>query len=215
MKTLNYFLKLSATSLVIGILFSNAPASASDSDLGPWSAMLYYGGTAKETFGQILSGDYCPVGEDIYAVEAAYTLSQDNLIRRFFKPLVDTVQIAGNLAYRHDYAHNDNVKEGNLYLIWRWTKFPWKRYLATSLAIGDGVSYASHSPFADQEPDKSSEDFSRTLNYLMLEATFALPSNPQLQLVLKLHHRCTAWGTFPKRANAGSTNVGAGIRYYF
>ncbi|HBY55802.1 MAG TPA: hypothetical protein DEG23_03190, partial [Coxiellaceae bacterium] len=59
------------------------------------------------------------------------------------------------------------------------------------------------------------DDFSRLLNYLLVEITFALPSHPELQLAVRVHHRCTAWGTFPKNANAGSTNVGLGIRYYF
>jgi hypothetical protein len=210
-----HFFKLSLASIACWALIGNASIFAATPDLGPWSALIYYGGTANQTFGQVLSGEYSGVGETIYAAEVAYTLDQKNLIRRFFRPLFDTVQIAGNLAYRHDYAHSDNVKEGSLYLIWRWTKFPWRRYLSTSLAIGDGISYASHSPLADQEPGKPANNFSRLLNYLMLEATFAMPSQPQLQLVVRLHHRCTAWGTYSKNANAGSTNAGLGLRYYF
>jgi hypothetical protein len=201
--------------LITGSLTSSISVLAVNSDLGPWSALFYYGGTAKQTFGQVMRGKYSRFGETIYAAEIAYTLDQKNLIRRFFKPLFDTVQLAGNLAYRHDYIRHDDVKEGNLYLIWRWTKFPWERYLSNSLAIGDGVSYATHSPSADQESDKPTSDFSKILNYLMLEATFALPSKPQLQLVFRIHHRCTAWGTYSKNANAGSTNIGLGIRYYF
>lgn len=197
------------------MLIINEPVFAANKDLGPWSAMLYCGGTAKQTFGQVITGEYTSFGETIYAAEIAYTLDQKNLIRRFFRPLFDTVQVAGNLAYRHDYTHHDNVKEGNLYLVWRWTKFPWGRYLNNSLAIGDGVSYDSHPPFANREPSQPENNYSKLLNYLMLEATFALPSKPQLQLVLRMHHTCTAWGTFPKNANAGSTNIGLGVRYYF
>lgn len=208
---LNLIIKL----LLLLIIIGSTPVFATLPDLGPWSFMLYRGGTAKQTFGQVISGKYSSFGETIYAAEVAYTLNQNNLIRRIFRPLFDTVQVAGNLAYRHDYVHHDNVKEGNLYLIWRWTKFPWERYLSNSLAIGDGISYDSHPPFANVEEGKPTDNFSKLLNYLMLEATFALPSQPQLQLVFRIHHSCTAWGTFPKNANSGSTNVGLGIRYYF
>lgn len=210
------FFKLLLLSIMSYYFFiSSITIFAADSDLGPWSILVYYGGTANQTFGQVLSGDYSNFGENIYVAEIAYTLDPNNIIRRFFKPLFDTVQVAGNLTYRHDYVHHDNVKEGNLYMIWRWTKFPWERYLNTSLAIGDGISYASHPPFADQEINKPESNFSRLLNYLILEITFALPSKPQLQLVARMHHRCTAWGTFPKKANAGSTSIGLGVRYYF
>ncbi|EKE01177.1 MAG: hypothetical protein ACD_21C00199G0003 [uncultured bacterium] len=209
-------IKLLLICIICEVLFSSASVSAATSDLGPWSAMLYCGGTAKQSFAQIITGDYSGFGETIYVAEAAYTLSPRNLFRRLFRPLlIDTVQVAGNLAYRHDYVHHDNVKEGSLYIIWRWTKFPWESYLGNSLAIGEGVSYDSHPPFANRAGDLSEDKYSRLLNYLMLEATFAIPSKPQLQLVLRMHHNCTAWGTFPKKANAGSTNVGLGVRYYF
>ena len=177
--------------------------------------MFYRGGTAKQNFGQVISGQYSSFGETIYAAEIAYTLGQGSLIRLFFKPLFDTVQVAGNFAYRHDYVNHDNVKEGNLYLIGRWTRFPWESYISNSLAIGDGLSYDSHPPFANRENNQPASNFNKLLNYLMLEATFALPSNPQLQLVFRMHHTCTAWGTFPKNPSAGSTNIGLGLRYYF
>lgn len=213
---LNPIIKLLLLISVGSSLLGSAPIFAANEDLGPWSVMLYRGGTAKQTFGQVLSGKYSSFGETIYAAEVAYTLDQSNLFRRFFRFLfIDTVQVAGNLAYRHDDNHHDNVKEGNLYLIWRWTKFPWERYLSNSLAIGDGVSYDSHPPFANREDNQPANNTSKLLNYLILEATFALPSYPQLQLVARMHHSCTAWGTFPKNASAGSTNIGLGIRYYF
>lgn len=189
--------------------------SANAADLGPWSVLFYWGSTAKQVFGDVMLGKYTSFGEDIYAAELAYTLDQKNIIRRFFKPVFDVVQVAGNLAYRHDYANHDNVKEGNLYLIWRFTRFPWSRYLKNSVAIGDGLSYDSHPPIADMEKDKPSSDFGRLLNYLLLEVTFALPSHPNFELAFRVHHRCTAWGTFPGNPNAGSTNIGIGLRYYF
>lgn len=190
-------------------------------ELPSWSAMLYRGGTAKETFGNVICGKYHSANETIYVAELAYTLDKTNIVRRIFRPLADTVQVAGNVGRRFDYGHHDTVNEANLYLVLRWTKFfgdiefPWNNYLNTSVGFGDGFSYASHPPYADIELGKPAKDFNRFLNYLMLEVTFALPSHPNLQLVGRLHHRCTAFGTYPKNPNAGSTSVGLGIRYYF
>ena len=192
-----------------------SPSIVPQTDLGPWAFLFYWGSTAKQVFGDVILGKYTSFGEDIYAAELAYTLDQKNIIRRFFKPVFDVVQVAGNLAYRHDYANHDNVKEGNLYLIWRFTRFPWSRYLKNSVAIGDGISYDSHPPFADMERDKPSSEFGRLLNYLLLEVTFALPSHPNFELAFRVHHRCTAWGTFSGNPSAGSTNIGIGLRYYF
>jgi len=202
--------------VAISILPAETLAKTSNiSDLKPWSILLYCGGTANQTFGKVIRGKYSSFGELIYAAELAYTLDKNNLIRRFFSPIFDIVQLAGNVALRHDYRRHDNVKEGNLYLIWRFTRFPWSNYLRNSVAIGDGISYDSHPPYANMEPGKPASDFSKLINYLLLEVTFALPAHPEFELSLRMHHSCTAWGTFPKNPNAGSTNVGIGFRYYF
>jgi hypothetical protein len=197
------------------ICFLNASVSAETRpDLGSWSALLYCGGTAKQSFGDVMMGKYTSFGETIYAGEVAYILDQNNLFRRFFRPVFDVVQIAGNLAYRHDYINHDNVKEGNLYIIWRFTRFPWSNHLRNSIAFGDGISYDSHPPFANIECGKPASEFSRLINYMLVELTFALPAHPEFEFAFCLHHSCTAWGTFPGNANAGSTNVGIGLRYY-
>ena len=187
-----------------------------DNDLGKWSAMFYFASTANKTFGDVIIGNFSRYGESLYAIEGTYTLDEQNRFRQIFAPIFDTVQLAGNITYRHDYHHHDNVAESNLFVIWRFSRFPWNKYLRSSIAIGDGLSHAFfHTPYADREVDQPNSDYSKFLNYLMLEATFALPAYPHWQLALRIHHRCTAWGTFPKNANAGSTSVGIGIRYYF
>ena len=219
--TLKTIAKFNLAYKVLGVLFgllcfvgvsANSPTKP---ELGQWSALFFRGNTATQVYGDILQGQYNSFGEEIYALELAYTLDKDNLIRRFFNPIFDVVQVAGNVAYRHDYTNHDNVKEGNLYMVWRFSRFPWNNYIKNSIAIGDGFSYASKPPFADIEPDKPRDDYSKLLNYLLAEFTFALPSHPEFELAIRLHHRCTAWGTFPKKANAGSTAVGIGLRYYF
>lgn len=206
--------------LLVFVIITTAVAA----DANRWSILLYRGVTAQETFGNLILGKYNSVGEDIYTVELAYTIDQQNIITRIFSPLLDTVQFATNYTWRHDYKHDDNVNEGDLYIIWRWTRwpnifsgreFPWKKYVITTFGCGEGFSYASHPPYADREIGMPADDFNRLLNYLMLEATFALPSHPEWQLVGRLHHRCTMWGLYPKERSAGSTSAGIGIRYLF
>ena len=201
--------------LNISITTSARAQNYEDALKGPWSSMFYFGGTSNEVFIDAIIGKYSSFGENIYAFELAYILDRENLFRSIFSFFFDTVEIAGNVAFRHDFRRGDNVKEANLYLIWRFAKFPWRDYLRTTIGFGDGISHASHIPFADREAGETIENHSRTLNYLMLELTFALPKYPNLELLIRTHHRCTAWGTFAGNPNAGSTNVGFGLRYHF
>lgn len=209
--------------LIINLAIVSVPIARA-ANTKPWSILLYRGVTATQTFGNLILGKYNSFGEDIYTAELAYTLDQKNIITRFFSPLLDTVQFATNYTWRHDYKHSDNVNEGDLYIIWRWTRwpniisgaeFPWQKYVVTTIGLGEGFSYASHPPYADQIVGLPETDFNRLLNYLMLEITFAMPSHPEWQLVGRLHHRCTMWGVYPKNRSAGSTSAGIGIRYYF
>jgi hypothetical protein len=48
----------------------------------------------------------------------------------------------------------------------------------------------------------------------MLEAAFALPAYPQIQVVGRIHHRSGAFGLY-RAGNTGSNAVGIGIRYLF
>jgi hypothetical protein len=81
----------------------------------------------------------------------------------------------------------------------------------TSLAIGEGISYASSIPALER---KANEQTKRLLNYLMLEASFAVPRHPKLQLIIRLHHRSGAFGLY-RAGNTGSNNIGLGVRYLF
>ena len=179
----------------------------------PWSLMFYTGVTAKQPFGRIIRAQYSSASETLYAMELAYTLHQSNIIRRVLQPIVGTVQIAGNIARRIEHRDAPQGMEYDLYLIFRWINFPWNKYLTTTLAVGEGVSYVSHIPYEELD-GITSDDSRRLLNYLMFEATFSLPSHPEWQLLVRLHHRSTAYGIFGN-TNGGSNNVGIGIRYYF
>jgi hypothetical protein len=73
-------------------------------------------------------------------------------------------------------------------LFLRWTWFPWHAYLRTTIAISSGLNYASGVPELERMRD-SNRRGSRLLHYFSPEMTFALPQDPQWELVARLHHR--------------------------
>jgi hypothetical protein len=93
----------------------------------------------------------------------------------------------------------------------RWLTFPWNKYIITTFAIGDGLSYATRTPKLEEEIHGKSSLF---LNYLMVELTFALPETPQWSLVLRLHHRSGVRGLFDDIEGA-SNALGIGLKYKF
>ncbi|MBI2707819.1 MAG: hypothetical protein HYX35_05875 [Proteobacteria bacterium] len=97
-------------------------------------------------------------------------------------------------------------------IIFRWRSFPWNNTLFTTLAIGDGVSIATQLP--NLEARVRGAKSARTVNYLMAEVTFSLPSCPNWALVGRYHHRSGIFGTYFGVHDA-STAFAAGVKYWF
>jgi hypothetical protein len=91
----------------------------------------------------------------------------------------------------------------------RWHPFPWDEYLNTSLAVGNGLSYATEVPRVEKEYD---EDAVRVLNYLLVELTFGLPEQPRWSFSLRIHHRSDVFGLFE---GGGSNFLCGGIKHSF
>ena len=200
-------------SFVIAALFFFLPYSIKASaqsinDRYPYAALYYYGVTVTDSLLHIWAANRWP--EHIQSLELAYTLSPENSFRRAFKPLDGVVQIAGNDAIRFDRGHQ-RFYEFDPYIPFRWTNFPWNHVFPTSLAIGEGISYVTRVPSLEKRHNCETK---RLLNYLVLEATFSLVRYPQVQLVARIHHRSGAFGLY-RAENAGSNDVGLGIRYLF
>lgn len=179
-------------------------------DQYPWAALYYYGITGSDALGAMFEGDFHRWPEHIQSIELTHTLDKTNWFRSLVHPITDVVQIAANLTVRTG-SNQHTIYEVNPYFEGRWANLPWNKYVNTSFAIGEGVSYASSIPSLE---GKSSEDTKRLLNYLLLEATFAPPSDPRWQLVLRIHHRSGAFGLY-HAGNTGSNDIGLGIRYLF
>jgi hypothetical protein len=103
--------------------------------------------------------------------------------------------------------------EANCAFTLRWLPFVWDKYLDTSFAFGNGVSYAS----ADPPLEARESDDQRTnqwLYYISVELAFALPKVPQWETFVRIHHRSSVFGLIGG-ISSGSNFVGCGLRYHF
>ncbi|MBF0227337.1 MAG: hypothetical protein HQK76_17980 [Desulfobacterales bacterium] len=109
-------------------------------------------------------------------------------------------------------------EEFNAALIIRWSYFPWDYLIDTSIAAGEGLSYATENPPAETDYHAINHDdedeVSKILNYLMFEWTFALPRYPKQRLIFRIHHRSGIFGVF-NNVKGGSNAIGIGLRYDF
>ena len=115
-------------------------------------------------------------------------------------------EVEGQLGKYFGQEHQGQI---NGLIIARWLKFPWDKYVDTSFAVGDGLSYNTHTSDVEKDDD---EDAGRWLNYLMFEVTLGLPKYPRWDFVYRIHHRSSIRG----RIGAGASNfVTAGFKYAF
>lgn len=104
-------------------------------------------------------------------------------------------------------------KEFNAVFVSRWLPFAWDRFIDTSLAIGNGLSYATAEPpleILDSDNNKSSQ----WLYYLLVELAFGLPTQCEWDLFVRVHHRSGIFGLI-NDVDSGSNFIGCGIRYKF
>lgn len=95
----------------------------------------------------------------------------------------------------------------------RWLPFIWDKYLDTSFAFGNGISYATSDPELEiREGDENKT--SQWLYYILVELAFALPQQPQWDLFVRIHHRSSVFGLIDN-ISTGSNFVGLGLRYKF
>lgn len=106
---------------------------------------------------------------------------------------------------------NEGEFWGALYL--RWKLFPWNDYVRTTVAVSTGLNYATEVP--PFERYRTRGPGSRLLHFLSPEITFGLPSMPDLDLVLRFHHRSGAELGFFNHTSGGAQYGTAGIRYRF
>ena len=103
--------------------------------------------------------------------------------------------------------------EVNLAVFHRWRQFPWNRSVRTTMAIGNGFSYAFDDPLL--EATNPSNDGTRRLqSYLGFEVTLAPPTWEHFSFLLRIHHRSTVAGLFGG-VDSGSNYLSVGGRYEY
>lgn len=117
------------------------------------------------------------------------------------------LEIEALVANHYDRASRTTPKrdyfEYAVFVNLRYERFPWNRYLKTTVAVGEGYSYAE---------EKIGDENKYGLNYLQLEASFALPHDDRHSLVVRIHHRS---GVFGFVGRGDSNYYTFGLRYRF
>jgi hypothetical protein len=95
----------------------------------------------------------------------------------------------------------------------RWTYFPWNKYVKTTIALEEGPDIATE---IDQEERlrAGNDRGSYFLNFFTPEITFARPSDPNNELLLRFHHRSGIFGLI-NGVNGGSSFATIGFRHRF
>lgn len=111
--------------------------------------------------------------------------------------------VANHFGVHKNPSRTRNYLEYVLMANLRYQTFPWDRYVKTTLAIGDGFSYAEEKTWDEQQYG---------LNYLQVEVTFAPPKDDRLAFVYRIHHRS---GVFGLVGDGGANFYTFGLRYRF
>jgi len=179
----------------------------------PWSVTIFQGWTNNNTFSRTLRFMWDDSGEYIYSLDVAYTIPPTTGFGRFFERLLAArVQVGGTLSARAQ-PSGSWIPEMSAYAALRWRRLPWNHIVATSFAVGEGLSMVSQVPEVEINTTYVGGT-SRLLNYVMAEVTLAVPSLPQVQLVTRVHHRSGALGVFGDAVQSGSNVVAIGFRLH-
>ena len=117
-----------------------------------------------------------------------------------------SLETEGQVVYNYgDQSH----WEFNGLLASRWHRFPWDESLATTMAFGLGLSYATEVPEVEIQLEGSSKQL---LIYWMFEMTFAPPGS-RWAASIRLHHRSNGFGLMAD--DGGMNALAAGIRFEF
>jgi len=191
---------------VVALLLCFGSASRADDDKNEndikgykWFLTVYGGAHAQDDIGDVFTFKAKFEDNDYVAVAA--------LAREFwhYKKYI-SFEVEGQIG---KHFNNDTFWEFNGLIIGRWHAFPWNKYVDTSFAVGDGLSYYTEVSKVEKEDD---EDAQKSLNYLLFELALGLPRYQQWDLVVRIHHRSSIFGLY---GAGGSNYVCGGIKFSF
>lgn len=180
------------------IVLSPPPALAAPSE-HPW-ALLAYGAVYTEDRWRDIATLRASL-EDSYLIALA-------LNREFARTHRFLGWEGEGQVVRH-FGDQDHF-EFNALVVARWHHFPWDRRLDTTLAVGEGLSWATETPELEKENHSQA---TQLLNYLMFELTLAPPGS-RWYWSGRIHHRSGVFGLFDG-VHGASDFFGMGIGYRF
>lgn len=192
--------RLSLGALAAAPLLSASPVAAGD-DGGKWSVAVY-GGVGTD------AGIENPPGNNSSFVDSHLLAVAVN---REILRANDWVALEGEAQLVQHFGKQDH-NEVNALLVLRWLPFPWDDVVETSVAVGDGVSYATAIPQIEKE--RSPGNNARLLNYLLVEVEMAPPGDRSWSVIARIHHRSGVFGLFDG-VSLGSNFYALGMRYRF
>jgi hypothetical protein len=166
-----------------------------------WFVTLYGGPHAQDNLGDVLSLQ-ATFPDDTYIAVVALARElwrYENLV---------SLEAEGQIG-KH-FGEMDHWEFNGL-LTLRWHPFWWDKHVETSLAVGDGLSWATEIPEVEKEDDENAQEL---LNYMLIELTLGLPKYPQWDLVVRIHHRSGVFGLFGG-VYGGANFLCGGVKYSF
>jgi len=169
-----------------------------------WSIGGYAGQHYDTAPAWILEGDARFAKQYIVAITASKTIW-----RAETWPL--SFEIDGMIGHQSGVA---TMQEIGIAPVMRWDGFPWNETLQTGLRLAPlGISYTTSISPLERGPVTGKG--SRTLNLLLIELGFALPSMRSNEVFVRLHHRCSIYNLMNDYGANGEDFLAFGYRYRF
>jgi hypothetical protein len=169
-----------------------------------WSIGGYAGQHYDTAPAWILEGDARFAKQYIVAITASKTVWRAETL-----PL--SLEIDGMIGHQSGVA---TMQEIGIAPVMRWDGFPWNETLRTGLRLAPlGISYTTSISPLERGPVTGKG--SRTLNLLLIELGFSLPSMSSNEVFVRLHHRCSIYNLLNDYGANGEDFLAFGYRYRF
>lgn len=193
-----YFPSLLA--VVFGLIIFGYPSSPKAAE--KWFVSIYTGQYSNTALNEIVRLNTDFESSNVYVLSVGKELG-------VYKDVLG-YELEGQVA---THSGEQSHQEVNGAFTLRWLSFPWNRYLLTSFAFGNGLSYATSEPELEiREGDE--HETNQLLYYILVELAFSLPQQPDWALFVRIHHRSSVFGLIDN-ITTGSNFVGLGLRYRF
>lgn len=165
---------------------------------------IYWGTTTENAFLEHLYQPWELRFTDGRLIALAYNRRVKTWGRHF------SLELEANVAHRYG---EDSLWEVNAAAMLRYDGFPWNHIVYTTLGYAPfGFSYVTSIPVQENTPNGRAT--SKFLNFMVPEITLAPPRNPNVEFLLRIHHRSGIFGLM-NGVTGASNVVSVGMRYRY